>query len=335
MTRRGVLLGVGGAAAAGLAWKLFRPMSGISVNLWTGVSRRMGGVGTVSSGAVNRQIPQDEFVAGCAKYQKEAMEQTAMAHVVNGLWKSEGFATTFGKYRLPDNTLDDPRIPRESLGIVHVGYGAASTEHTRFDPAKLTEISETKCHKDYKLQMIEGIGSILRIYEPGMFKKMCGMMGLIPKDAPDGPDKAGFFPSFMSAFPTEQQRLITHGYGRLIAFSRMSVYDALDEARALPAERVAPAVQGIAFASAMMNAPDMAGLLEGSAELDAATRAPFQTGLVYGLAYCEWFRPGFLAAWKPQGKLEGALVAHAVKEAEGSMSRGHILPFRLENPVSV
>ncbi len=334
MNRKQVLLVLGGAAAAGAGWTLFRPASGISMNLWTCLSRRMGGVGTVSSGAVNRQIPQEEFVSTCARFQKEAMSFTDMPAVVTGLWKSEGFATTFGKYRLPDNTLDDPRIPRESLGIIHVGYGAACTEFTQFDPAKLTEIADTKCHKDYKLLMLEGVGSILRIYEPGMFKKMCGMMGLIPADAPDGPDRSGFFKSFMSAFPEETQRMITHGYGRLVAFSRMSVFDAIGEAKALPADRVPAAVQGVAFAFAMMNSPDMARVLEASGDMDPDVRGPFQTGLTYGMVFCDWFRPGFLAAWKSQGRREGQMIAHAARESEASFARGHLLPFRLENPVS-
>ena len=76
--------------------------------------RRMAGVKTVSSGAVNRKIPQAEFQEGCRRYQQEAAQNVAdMPHVVAGLWKSEGFATTMGKYRLAENTLNDPKIPRD------------------------------------------------------------------------------------------------------------------------------------------------------------------------------------------------------------------------------
>src|SRR5215470_156603 len=119
----------------------------LSISLVPLAIRRMTGVKTVSSGAVNRTIPQDEFPATCRKYQQEAAAHAeSMPNVVVGLWKSEGFATTFGKYRLPENTLNDPRIPKESLGITHVGYGAASNEHAMFDTAKLHEIAETKCN---------------------------------------------------------------------------------------------------------------------------------------------------------------------------------------------
>ncbi|HEV8293310.1 MAG TPA: hypothetical protein VGP94_15345, partial [Tepidisphaeraceae bacterium] len=84
--------------------------------------RRMTGVKTVSSGAVNRPIPQSEFQDGCRRHQQEAAQSLYnMPSVVAGLWKTEGFATTMGKYRLAENTLNDPKIPRESYGITHVG----------------------------------------------------------------------------------------------------------------------------------------------------------------------------------------------------------------------
>ena len=297
--------------------------------------RRMNGVKTVSSGAVNRTIPQDEFPLTCLRYQQEAAAHSEnMPHVVTGLWKSEGFATTFGKYRLPENTLNDPRIPRESLGITHVGYGAASNEHAKFDTAMLHDIAERKCHPLYRGFMYEGLGSILRIYEPGIFKFMCGALGLIPKDAPPGPDKTGFFANFYKDFTPEQQRLITHGYGRLVAFSKISVYKAIEEALSLPKERIGPCVMGIAFAFAMMNSEEMPRLLNNSAiAYDPPIRAAFQSGLVFGVVFCDWFAPGMLASWKPQQKLEEELIGLARSEAALNEKRGYILPFALQSPV--
>ncbi len=304
----------------------------LSISLVPLALRRMTGVKTVSSGALNRQIPQAEFVDACRKYQTEAAaSRQSMPKVVAGLWKSEGLATTFGKYRLPDNTLNDPRIPRESLGITHVGYGAATTEFAHFDTAKISEIIETKSEPNYQGFTHEGVGSILRIYEPGIFKLMCGILGLIPFPAKAGPDRSGFFRKFFAAFTPEQQRLIMHGYGRLIAFSKISVYKAIDESIRLPAERVEPGVQGIAFAFAMMNNEEMPRLLENSAiDYPSPIRAAFQKGLVYGIVFCEWFTPGFLAAWKPQGKLEGRLIERCREESELNLKRGYILPFQLE-----
>jgi hypothetical protein len=306
---------------------------GLSISLLPLARRRINGVKTVSSGAVNRTIPQSEFSQTLRRYQEQAARRTdSMLEVVSGLWRSEGFSTTFGKYRLPENTLDDPKIPRESLGIAHVGYGAASTEHALFDTGKLHEIVETKSNPNYRGFTTEGIGSIVRIYEPGIFKTMCGLLGLIPKGAPPGPDKGGFFAGFYSAWSPEEQRLITHGYGRLVAFSKISVYKAIQEAQALPSDKVYPCVQGIAFAFAMMNSQEMPRLLENSAlEAGGDLRAAFQDGLVYGIVFCDWFAPGFLAAWKPQGVLEGKMVDRARAESALNLKRGYALPFALEN----
>jgi hypothetical protein len=297
--------------------------------------RRMNGVKTVSSGAVNRSIPQPEYSATLRRHQQEAAaHRNSMPKVVTGLWKSEGFATTFGKYRLPENTLNDPAVPRESHGIAHVGYGAASTEHASFDTRKLDEIFAEKCVPEYRGFSYEGVGSILRIYEPGIFKFMCGMLGLIPRGAPPGPDKTGFFAKFFSAFSQENRRLITHGYGRLIAFSKWSVYRAIDEASKLPAGHVEPAVQGIAFAFAMMNSQDMSRLLNHSdIPYELKVQSAFQNGLVYGIVFCDWFVPGFLAEWRPQGRLEEQLIEKARAESALNSKRGFPLPFALENPV--
>jgi hypothetical protein len=322
-------------ARASLIRKEFPLAKGLDIPLLPLARRRIFGVKTVSSGAVNRTIPQDEFVSVCRRYQQEAQAHChSMPEVVKGLWRCEGFATTFGKFRLPENTLNDERLPRECYGITHVGYGAASTEHARFDAARLHEIASRYSAPHSEGFVYEGMGSILRIYEPGVFKFMCGVLGLIPLGAPPGPDKTGFFAQWFADFNPEQQRLITHGYGRLVAFSNISVYKAIEEAMTLPPERVYPCVQGIAFAFAMMNHEEMPRLLENSAvPYPGEIRPAFQTGLVYGLVFCDWFAPGFLSHFRPDGPLGEKLTALARDEAARNLQRGHLLPFALENSV--
>ena len=130
------------------------------------------------------------------------------------------------------------------------------------------------------------------------------------------------------------QRLITHGYGRLVAFSNTSVYKALQEAMSLPADRVEPCVQGIAFAFAMVNAKEMPRLLENSdIPYSPPSRAAFQNGLVYGMIFCDWFVPGFVAQWRSQGRLEEELMERARTESARNVARGYPLPFRLDNPI--
>jgi hypothetical protein len=298
--------------------------------------RMLGGVRAVASGAVNREIPQDEFVSKAAEYQTGALHNIlSMPDVVYSLWRCEGLATTFGKYRIPENTLNDPQIPREALPVVHAGYGAASAEYAEFNPHRLIEIAQTKAAPNYQGFFYEGIGSIVRIYEPGIFKLACGVLGLIPMGAAPGPVPDGFFAGFFSNYAPDAQRLIAHGYGRLVAFSNFGVHKALAEAMRLPPERVSPCVQGIAFAFAMMNAEEMPRLLNESAiDYPASVRASFQNGLVYSLIFCDWFAPGLLEVWKTQGGLEEKLVEKARDESARNLKRGYPLPFMLENPLT-
>lgn len=307
----------------------------LSVSLVSSALGRVRGVRTVSSGTVRREVPQSEVVDTYKRYQREAAaDPSNTPGVVAGLWKSEGFSGSFGKRPLPENTLNDPRIPRESLGIGHVGYGAATSEFAAFDTGKIIEIIETHANPNYRQFSYEGIGSMLRIYEPGFFKLMSGVLGLIPLRARPGPDSSGFFARFLSAFPPDTQSLIVHAYGRMLAFSNISVYKAIRQSQQLPAERVEPCVRGIGFAFAIMNHVEMARLLENSAiPFPDRIRAEFQTGMVYAMVFCDWFVPGFLAAWRPQGKLEERLVAQARADAALNVRRGYPLPFRLENPI--
>ena len=147
----------------------------------------------------------------------------------------------------------------------------------------------------------EGIGAVLRIYERGFFKILSGTFGLIPLDAQAGPAPEDFYAAYLAQFSPDDQDLIAHGYGRLLAFSQPDIYDAIEEATTLPSARVAPVVRGVAFAAAMMNNSEVARILRHSdVPFDAPVRRAFQDGLVY--AWC--FRSGSAPACWPRGSRE-------------------------------
>ena len=310
--------------------------TGLAIPLAARGQRRVLGVRTVASGALNRAVPQSELVERLTIYHSEATSGVAEREkTVIGLWKSEGLSTTVGKHFIAENTLADAALPLPVLPIAHVGFGSGSTESLLFDVDRLSERFATRCHPDHQGFSYEGIGAILRIYERGLFKVMSGALGLIALDAPDGPDPAGFFAEYLSRYPTDIQRLIVHGYGRIVAFSNIDIYTAIRQATAFPAERVEPAVHGCGFAFAFMNSADLPRILENSAvPFDRPTQAAFQNGLVYSLVFFDWYAPGLLDGWQPQGILEGELIELARREAEASRHRGFLLPFRLEHPRS-
>ncbi len=309
--------------------------SGLSIPMTAGATRRVTGVRTVASGAPGRPVAQDELVKLLIDHHTEASTGAAdRERAVTGLWKSEGLSTTVGKHLLPENTLRDPRLPRETLPIAHVGFGSGSTEAAVFDYAKLATLFSERCHPDYLDFSYEGIGAILRIYERGFFKVMSGALGLIRLDSPDGPNPAGFFADYIAQFTPERQRLIAHGYGRIVAFSNMNIFSAIEEATTFPAERIEPAVHGCGFAFAFMNSADLPRILDNSAiPFDASIRTAFQNGLVYSLVFFDWYTPGLLASWQPQGRIESDLIDLARREAAAASERGYLRAFRLDNPL--
>ena len=308
----------------------------LSVPLVTGVSRRMAGMRTVAAGACDQPVPQAELIQRLSEYHTEASTGDASRNrSVAGLWKSEGLAATIGKHLLPENSLNDPALPRQVLPVSHVGFGSGSTESLVFDAAKLGARFSERCAGGYQGFAYEGIGAVLRFYERGFLKLMGGALDFIGLDAPDGPDPSGFFAGYLQQFPSDLQRLITHGYGRIIAFSNLTVYGAIEEATTLPSERIEPAVHGAAFAFAMINSVDLPRILRHSAvPYDPVVRAAFQNGLIYALVFLEWFAPGLLAKWQPQGALETEMLHHARQEASLSVERGFPLAFRLADPRS-
>ena len=308
--------------------------SDLAIGLTTGATRRVTGVRTVASGALDRQVPQDEFVMRINGYHDEtATGPVERERTVTGLWKSEGLSTSVGKHLVAGNTLRDPRLHREVLPIAHVGFGSGSTESLVFDVKKIDALFAERCVPEYRGFSYEGIGAILRIYERGFFKVMSGTLGLIRLDAPDGPDSSGFFAEYMKGFPPDIQRLIAHGYGRIVAFSNMNIYSALTEITTYPPERIEPAAQGAGFAFAFMNIAVLPRILDHSAiPFDAHVRAAFQSGLVYSLVFFDWYANGLLENWKPAGELETDLIQHARREAASARQRGYPLAFGLENP---
>ena len=68
--------------------------------------------------------------------------------------------------------------------------------------------------------------------------------------------------------------------------------------------------------------------------LAGSSWAAFQNGLVYSLVFFDWYLPGLLATWTPQGRLESDLIDLARSEAALTRARGYPLAFRLANPRS-
>jgi hypothetical protein len=289
--------------------------------------RRAVGFRTVASGSVKYPITQQEFNARVRAYHLAATSRgQLMQSLVHGLWRCEGLAVSAAKYPESVVSLSDPALPAGARGITHVGFGAGATESSRFDTEQFATLLEASCHPAYRPFAIEGVGSMLRIYQDGPVRRLCGLFGVIPGDAPAAPARENFYRTFLSGFTRDEQRLVAHGYGRLVAFGHLGLKRALTEAAAVPAFFVGPCTQGVGFAFAMMNASDMAALL--ASDLAPPEQSEhFEAGLVAALVFLEWFSPGILGSWAPGSRREERLIARAADESRLNHENGHLLPF--------
>jgi hypothetical protein len=308
--------------------------NGLVISAATAASRRLAGMRTIAAGVPNRPVPQAELVQRLSEYQADASAgEAAWDRIVADVWKSEGTAAITGRHLLPGNSLRDHALSREVLPVIHVGFGTGSAEALAFDSAKLEARFGERCEPGYEEFSYEGLGATLRFYEPGFFKLMSGVLDFIDLNAAKAPDGSNFFADYLARFPPHVQRLVAHGYGRIIAFANLDIYRAIEEATTLPLDRIEPAVHGVAFAFAMINSKDLPTILRQSAiPYQPRVRAAFQNGLIYALVFLEWYVPGALERWTPQPGLEAELIDQARREARLSLERGFPLAFRLANP---
>ena len=164
------------------------------------------------------------------------------------------------------------------------------------------------------------IGAMLGVYEKSVPRLMLGLKALNrPEDAP-----------FIASFPMEVQRLISHGFGRLLYFNSKNLDEALRNIKARTFLDTAAAVQGMAFGYTMVNHEDLSTVLAtGGSLMDAKLIAAFQAGLIYALMFWEWCWPGFLNTLTPPHAQAGKLIAAAQREIADAKQAGALPPFRV------
>lgn len=240
---------------------------------------------------------------------------TSLAAKTRAMWTFERLGCTFGRVAGPGDTLGDLRLPAAASPITHVGMGVAAVESTGFDREELTRVIDSLARPVDRLFAFESVGAMLGAYERVLPRRLAGLRAL------KRPDPGEYIPTFEAPI----RRLIGHGFGRLIYFESRSLKSAIADARARGYLDVPAAVQGIAFAHAMVNHRDLPRVLEssiGDAELDGFVQA----GLVQALVFWEWLFPGTLESAEVP---EHGLVRRAKMEVAGARERGRLDAFGL------
>ena len=290
----------------------------LSTTAW----RKLVAFRTVAQKHIEGTLTQGDYIARWAALQNNARQSSSLTEKTKALWKMEALGVTYGRRTPHAATLADPNLPVEVRPISHVGMGAAAVERAKFDPVRMTELIESLANPDFHLFPYEQIGAMLAIYEKTIPRIL---LGLVPLNRPDPV-------AFIRSFPPEIQRLINHGYGRLLYFNSMSLTAAVRNIASRPYLDPKPAFQGMAFGYLMVNNADVWRVLEtGDGIEDISLRAAFRNGLIYGLAFWEWAAPGTLGKLKPPHRRAGDLIEFARQEVVASQSNGVIAPFELRN----
>jgi hypothetical protein len=262
--------------------------------------------------------------------QSGAALTTDMGKKTASFWLMENLSSTFLKTAQPGESLRDPDLPIETLPISHCGMGIGAVELAGFQPGKLIEVIELFSHPDYRLFAYEGSGAMLALYEPDMFHLVArtfARMGLLPLPSMTRPLKD----KFVQSFDPEIQRLIAHGYGRMLYFKNHSIAGAIHEAQRAGLPEVQASFQGVAFAYSMVNNRDLARVFRAGQDLAATPAgAGFRNGLTYALEFWEWMSPGFLRWLEPDTEFGSQLIQKASEEITRCRAQGGpLLPFRL------
>ncbi|OFW35932.1 MAG: hypothetical protein A3J28_10460 [Acidobacteria bacterium RIFCSPLOWO2_12_FULL_60_22] len=262
-----------------------------------------------------------EVLERAVAIQREAAQHTDLGVKTKALWKMESLGVTFGRLALDGDTLSDPNLPAEARPILHVGMGGAAVEEANFDPDKIKQRIDSLAHPDYRLFSYEQIGAMLGVYEKTVPRLMLGLKRL------NRPDPAQYIP----LFPSEVQRLISHGYGRLLYFNSKDIRAALLNIKNRKYLDLRAAVQGMAFGYTMVNHNELGVVLEtGDGLIEPTLVKAFKAGLVYALEFWEWASPGFLPSLRLSGSRPAELIQIAREEIESARKRGFLGPFVVE-----
>lgn len=280
----------------------------------------------VSQKKFDGPLPQQEFIARISAIQSQASQSNDLGERTTALWRMERLGVTLGRQALPGCTLNDPRLPTEARPIAHVGLGAGAVERASFEPARITTIIESLSHPDYYPFAYESLGLMLGAYEKSIPRILLGLKPL------KWPDPEACFRSFSP----EIQRLISHGYGRILYFASKDIATTLRNIRRRQFLQLAAGVQGMAFGYAMVNNKDLGCVLEtGDGLQDPGLIRAFKNGLVYALEFWEWLTPGFLKSLEPETPRQSSLITAAQKEIDESRAGGFLKAFAVDAEISL
>ena len=300
------------------------------IPVWTAWARKMVTFESISSAEFRRPLTQQEYVNRMTRIQRRAAQSDDMLVKTTSLWTMENLSASFQRNARPGQSLKDARLPVEVKPIAHCGIGIGAVELSRFQIRKLISLIDSFSDQSYRMFAFENVGAMLRVYEPGVFNataRFFAMLGILPVAQLQRPEPR----SYLGAFEPEAQRLISHGYGRMLYFTSNDILGAVRAAVRLACFPLGPCVNGIAFAYSMVNNRDLRRVFMAGQHLQQHEIGRFFTeGLTFALEFWEWFSPGLLDRIKPWSSYGNFLIETARNGVAAGRARGALAPFAVE-----
>ena len=211
---------------------------------------------------------------------------TAATHVdqpVAAMWTIERLGSVLATILPPEQSTVVRQLRPEVRPIVHVGAGVGLVESTGFEPAHICERIARFSNRSEELFAYESIGAMLGIYESRLPR---WWVGLRPLCRPNPH-------TFLGSFGKFQQRVIAHGYGRLIYFNSLSLRAAVLAVRKRDFLDTEAAVAGLGFAHVMVNHRDLPSVLDTT--ITGRLQPALSVGMTYALVFLGWLFPECLA----------------------------------------
>ena len=291
-----------------------RPMAPVSMP--KAFLRSLRPLRVISDKTLHGPFTHRQFVERTTAYQRLAAASDIRDKTVT-LWRLERLG--FSYCRHGQGSLDDDEIPVQVQPILHVGLGIAATESAGFSAEKTVQSIEPRVHADFREYAYEAIGCIWAAYTYKLFQLLFRVVSrskIVPCKLPEWTD-------FIGSFTVDQQRLISHGYGRTLYLKQLKNGRAIRTASRLDGLDTMWAIRGIAFAYAMINHVDLYRVLDGGNDLeDPETAHAFDQGLMTALTFWDWTFPGFLDGLAPRSERQEELMTAARQVIDTSRAHG-------------
>jgi len=299
---------------------------------WRSWGRKLVTFRTISERGRSGLITPDDYLSGMASLQGGAARNPDLFQKTEAFWKMENLTYSYLKNSPAGSSLRDERLPVEARPIAHCGMGAGAVELGEFDSKRMGEVIDSFSRPEYRLLAYETIGAMYSVYERDAFGfatrafDKIGFVKLAPLRAPVAA-------ALLDGFDPKIQRLISHGYGRMLYFKSSSIGGAARAAARTPGFDLEAQVQGIAFAYAMVNSADVGAVLgAGNGLGNPSLVRAFRRGLTYALMFWEWMSPGAIDLIEGSMKNESALIAVARRETGKDREKEILRPFGVGDP---